>query len=284
MADRSAGDLVMTTGRSREPFFRVAESILTAQAGAGRLDGHDVGRVINGAEAAYLVQRLVAARAAASALGQVAGYKVGMSSRLIQGNFGLTEPVYGHVFGSRLFESGAALSVQRSRRLGVECEIAATLAGDLGPEGAPYDAAGIAGRVQSLHAAIEVIENRFANLEETPVWALAADNMIGFGGVISAGATVVEPLASRGGRILVDGEVRETGRSGDLAYGGPMGCLAWLANQLSRVGAGLRAGQVVFCGGITAPYWLEPPSDRDASEITADVTGFESARLTINWE
>jgi len=274
----------MTIGRDRRPYSRVADTILTAQLGTELLDGCEMGRVVDGADAAYLVQSIVAERASETPLGQVAGYKIGMSSGPIQGNFGLTEPIYGRVFRSRLFETGTELSVDHTRRMGVECEIAATLASDIGPEGAPYDATSIAEHVGYLHAAIEVIESRFEKLEETPVWALAADNMIGFGGVVAAGSEESEPFVSRGGRILIDGKVCDTGKSGDLAYGGPMGCLAWLANQLASTGASLCTGQVVFCGGITAPYWIEPPDDRSTSLITAEVAGFENASLTINWE
>jgi 2-oxo-3-hexenedioate decarboxylase len=39
--------------------------------------------------------------------------------------------------------------------------------------------------------------------------------------------------------------------------GHPAASVAWLANQLAAEGEGLKAGQLVFSGGVTAPVPVE---------------------------
>ena len=46
--------------------------------------------------------------------------------------------------------------------------------------------------------------------------------------------------------------------AGAAVMGHPAASVAWLANQLAEQGEGLRAGQIVFSGGVTAPVPVVP--------------------------
>jgi len=66
-------------------------------------------------------------------------------------------------------------------------------------------------------------------------------------------------LAATRGRLTVDGEVRGEGVGADL-LGHPFEALAWLAASPGAAAfGGLRAGQVVFLGSVTAPIWVDGP-------------------------
>jgi 2-keto-4-pentenoate hydratase len=56
-----------------------------------------------------------------------------------------------------------------------------------------------------------------------------------------------------------DGEVFAEGR-GELAMGSPAYAVAWLANKLAERGKGLRAGQLVMTGTLTAITPIEAGS------------------------
>ena len=62
----------------------------------------------------------------------------------------------------------------------------------------------------------------------------------------------LEDLGLIGCVVRVAGEVVMTA-AGAAVMGHPAASVAWLANQLAAEEEGLRAGQLVFSGGVTAP-------------------------------
>jgi 2-keto-4-pentenoate hydratase len=61
----------------------------------------------------------------------IAGYKVGCISDAIQRQFGLREPVFGHVFASEIHRSGASLNAANFHQLAIEGEFALRIAEDI---------------------------------------------------------------------------------------------------------------------------------------------------------
>ena len=59
------------------------------------------------------------------------------------------------------------------------------------------------------------------------------------------------------GVTRVNGVEVARGRGADV-MGHPLEALAWLANQRSRRGVGLLAGEFVFTGSVVATQWLAP--------------------------
>jgi 2-oxo-3-hexenedioate decarboxylase len=55
-----------------------------------------------------------------------------------------------------------------------------------------------------------------------------------------------------GCNVLVGGDVAMTA-TGAAVMGHPAASVAWLANQLAAEGESLKAGQLIFSGGLTAP-------------------------------
>ncbi len=106
-------------------------------------------------------------------------------------------------------------------------------------------------------AGIEILDSRFLDYRFT-MPDVIADNT-------SAGRYVVgAPVRPDGidlrlaGVVLEhNGEVTATA-AGAAALGHPAAAVAWLARSLAAAGEGLRAGQIVLSGGLTAAVALRP--------------------------
>ena len=62
---------------------------------------------------------------------KVIGYKVGCTSRVIQSQLGIDQPIFGRLFATECFRSGVRLSYASYANLAIEGELAVRLARDL---------------------------------------------------------------------------------------------------------------------------------------------------------
>ncbi len=187
-----------------------------------------------------------------------AGFKVGATARRMQDYLGLDEPAAGAMVEAGVHATGTTLAFADLVRPGVECELAVRLARDLPP--GRYDAKGVAGAVDSVLAAIELVENRYTDFVSFGAPALVADQVFHAAAVLGEPVRPGADLRALVGTISIDGEERDRGRGADL-LGDPLAVLAWLAGSAvaARFG-GLRAGQVVLLGSVTPPIWLDGPA------------------------
>ncbi len=190
-----------------------------------------------------------------------AGFKIGATAKRMQEYLGLSGPAAGFMSTGGVHRSGATLRFADFQRPGVECELAVRLAHDLPP--GPCTMAQAAEAVGELMAGIELVENRYTDLASVGTPTMIGDQ------VYHAAAIVGEPasagwrdmdVAALGGRLIVDGHLRDEGVGADL-MGHPLNCLAWLAGSLvAEAFGGLKAGQVVMLGSVTPPIWLSAPA------------------------
>lgn len=198
-----------------------------------------------------------------------AGFKIGATAAGMRAYLGLEHPLAGFMPREGLVASGATLP-WTGAPLGVECEIGIRLARDL-PAG-PCDAAQAAAAVGDVFAAIEIVENRYGpppagDLKTVGPGGLLADQVFHHGGVLGAPAVDWRALdlAAVPGRMRIDGAEVGHGLGADL-LGHPMAALAWLAGSAEAASfGGLRAGQVVLLGSVTAPIWLQGPCRVDVA-------------------
>ena len=193
------------------------------------------------------------------------GFKIGATAKAMQLYLGLDGPAAGFMTEASLHGSGSVLAWDGFFRPGCECEIAVQLGRDLPPQ--PCTAETAREAVEAVMPAIELVENRYADLAAFGAAGLIADQ------VFHSAAILGEPLAtwrqtdllSVRGTLSVDGETRGEGFGRDL-LGGPFDALAWLAGS-AEVAAfgGLRAGQIVMLGSVCTPVWLDRPGRIEAS-------------------
>jgi 2-keto-4-pentenoate hydratase len=207
------------------------------------------------------VQREVARRQGALPPG---GFKLGATGSRMQAVLGLPGPAAGFMRAEDILESGVSLPFARFRQMQVECELAVRLVRDLPPGPCTPEQAQDA--VGTLHAAIEIVENRYGpppigDLQAVGTPTLIADQVYHAACVVGAAAEDWRSLdlTALTGRLLVDGVVRDQGSSADL-LGHPLRGLAWLAESEAAFGfGGLRAGQLVMLGSVTPSVILNGP-------------------------
>ncbi|MBV9858492.1 MAG: fumarylacetoacetate hydrolase family protein [Alphaproteobacteria bacterium] len=206
--------------------------------------------------------------------GEVAGYKVAITTRVMQQLCGIDEPCYGAIFASEVHFRRAELRAADYCRLAMETEIAVRLGEDL-PEGGDRDR--VAAAVECCMAAIELLEDLRYDYSRLDAPALVAGNAWNAGIVL--GDPVAEwrrlDLAALSARLWVNGREIGSGKGADV-MGHPLNALSWLANKLATASTPLRRGMVVMTGSMVSTQY---PVPGDLVEIEVD--GLGRAELAV---
>jgi 2-keto-4-pentenoate hydratase len=223
---------------------------------------------------AYRVRAAFQAIEETGGRGAIAGWKIAITTKVMQELCGIDEPCYGAIFASEVHHRRAALRLADYCRLGIETEIAVRLGADL-PEGGGREE--VAQAVESAMAAIELIEDLRYDYKRIDAPAVVAGN------AWNAGIVLGEPqpgwraldLATARGSLRINGEEVGTGIGGDV-MGHPLNALSWLANKLARAGTPLARGMVVMTGSIVSTRF---PVAGD--EIEVEISGLGRAALSL---
>jgi 2-oxo-3-hexenedioate decarboxylase len=200
--------------------------------------------------AGYAVQRVLR-----EAAGPLAGWKLGVTSRAKQAQVGVSSPVFGFLPGAGSLDLGEPLDTGQLIQPRCEPEIVFVLGRDLA--GPHVTAADVLTDSSGVAVGIEVLDSRYRDYRFTMA-DVVADNT-------SAGRFVVgAPVPPAGidlrlvGVVLEkNGEVVATA-SGAASLGHPAAAVAWMVRTMAADGEGLRAGQVVLSGGLTAAVPVAP--------------------------
>ena len=204
--------------------------------------------------------------------GEVVGYKIGLTTPIMQKLCGVDEPCYGAIFSSEVHQGRATLATSGYCRLGIETEIVVRLGEDL-PQGGERDRVGAA--VESCTAAIELLEDLRHDYKRLTAAAMVAGNVWNAGVVL--GTPVIDwrrlDLAALTARLTINGREIGQGKGADV-MGNPLNALAWLADKLAAIGTPLKRGMVVMTGSMV-PIQFPDPGDR----ALVEVEGLGSAEL-----
>ena len=183
------------------------------------------------------------------------GWKIAATSINGQRHIGVDGPLAGRILAERVIDDGGAFVLGSSLMRVAELEFAFRMGQDLTPRHEPYSQDEVLARVASLHPAIELPDSRFAHFETAGLAQLVADNACAHRFVLGPATDQnwrTLDLAVHPGQAFRDGELAEQGR-GVNVLGDPRIALTWLANELSRHGMRLKAGQVVTTGTCVKP-------------------------------
>ncbi|MBW8270836.1 2-keto-4-pentenoate hydratase [Caldovatus aquaticus] len=205
----------------------------------------------------YAIQARLAARSAHPPL----GWKIAATSAAGQAHIGVDGPLAGRLLAEGWHEAGSATVPFGANRMRVaEAEFAFRMARDLPPRAAPYTVAEVLDAVATLHPAIEIPDSRFADFAAVGAAQLIADNACAHQFVLGPAAAAdwrARDLAAHRVRGTVAGRLQREGVGANV-LGDPRAALAWLANELSRHGITLAAGQVVTTGTCLVPLPVGP--------------------------
>lgn len=214
---------------------------------------------------AYRVQSLVALLRERRGE-RVIGYKVGCTSATIRRRLGIDHSVFGRLFESECWPSGASLPPRRLSALAIEGELAVRLARDLPPVDA--SSVEIPEAIDHVFPVVELHDLVFRGVDPSPDEVIA-NNALHVGFVHSS-----DPSPSLGdapGTLRVDiDDVPAATISGAELTQTIVESLAWLAGQLDSFGSGLRAEQIVLCGSLAD---LFPVSAGSRITVTTDRFG-----------
>lgn len=198
----------------------------------------------------YAVQRVLREQA-----GSLVGWKLGVTSRAKQVQVNVSEPIRGFLSADLALDLGEPLEVAAHVQPRAEPEVVLVMGRDL--EGAHVTSADVLSAAAGAAVGIEIIDSRYQDYRFT-MPDVVADNA-------SAGRFLVGPVVPLDGIDLRlvgvvlehQGEVVATA-SGAASLGHPAAAVAWLVRSLAADGEGLRAGDVVLSGGLTAAQPLRP--------------------------
>ena len=192
---------------------------------------------------------------------KVIGYKIGCTSKVIQRQLGVDQPIFGRLFASECFRSGARLSFASYANLAVEGEFAVRLARDLsGPDLSQEECLG------AIAALFPVIELHHYVLHEARSRGpeLIASNGMHAGFVLAeesghcGPSELVQSLCIRINGVRV-GAVEDSG-----TFARATESLRWLGGRLAGIGLGLDEGQIILTGS-PMPLFPVSPGVRSSS-------------------
>lgn len=187
------------------------------------------------------------------------GWKIAATSSAGQQHIGVDGPLAGRLLEGQIERSGATVSLRGTQMAVAEPEFAFRMGRDLAPRAQPYGTDEVLAAVAALHPAIEVPDSRYEDFARAGGPQLIADNACAHLFVLGEAAAAdwrALDLAAHAVHAQVQGrDQRRYQRSGQGAnvLAGPHLALTWIANELSRLGLPLRAGQVVTTGTCMPP-------------------------------
>lgn len=224
---------------------------------------------------AYAIRRAFQEIEETEGRGAIAGYKIGLTTPVMQKLCGVGEPCYGAIFAREVHHRCAELKAADYCRLGVETEIAFRLGADLPQGGDPGE---IGAAVESCMAAIELIEDLGYDYNRLDAAAMVAGNVWNAGVVLGTPVTSWrnQDLARAAARLSTNGQEIGSGNGGDV-MGHPLNALAWLADKLVAAGTPLRRGMIVMTGSMV-PIQYPVAGDR----VVIEVAGLGTAEVALS--
>jgi 2-keto-4-pentenoate hydratase len=205
---------------------------------------------------------------------RIIGYKIGCTSRAIQDQLGIREPIFARVFDTACFPSASRIGYARFANLAIEGELAIRLSRDMrrGP--------------LSDEEFIEAIASVFPVIElhhyVLPVTGPSVVALIASGGM-HAGLVLAEQEAGCSGRVpmvreldvAIDDALAGTTRE-PWTMGGPAATLRWLTSRLAGWDLSLRPGQMILTGSALPLFPVEP-----GSRVTAEALPLGRSSVSI---
>lgn len=224
----------------------------------------------------YAVQDAVHRALSARGHGALAGHKIGCTTPVMQRFLAIGQPCAGRIFAPTVHHGHGRFSHAGFHHVGVECEIAVRLDRTLAAP--PFTVEAVAPAVGAVMAAIEVVDDRYADYRRLDAPTLIGDDFFNAGCVLGppVAASRGLDLAALGGGMTINGQPVGRGTGSDI-LGHPLAALAWLAGLRAGQAQPLEAGSFVLLGSLVETRWVAA-GDRVA--IAIDALGEASADFT----
>ena len=215
---------------------------------------------------AYAIQSAQMARKLAAGR-RIIGWKIGLTSKVMQNALGIDTPDSGVLFDDMWFDTGATVPAGRFIQPRVEAEIAFIMKAPL--EGA-VTREDVLAATEAVVPSLEILDTRIlraAPVTKAPrkIFDTVADNAANAGIVL--GEERHQPgafdLRWTGAIVRKNGAVEATGL-GAAVLDDPVMGIVWLARRIGHYGQRIEAGQVILSGSFIAPIECPPGTLVDA--------------------
>jgi 2-keto-4-pentenoate hydratase len=197
------------------------------------------------------------------------GWKVGLTSKAIQQQFNVHEPVFGCILESH--RSGHVFAPVDLISPGFENELCLRLGKDLTGTITRDEARDA---IDAVYPSLEIIETR-GNLTAQLALALA-DNAQQKTVILGAPAALPAHPETVEARVIINGETVATG-TGDAVLGHPLNSVVWLAAKLAEFGRSLKAGEIIMSGSFTRQFPIKP-----GDKIRCEFSGIGAVETSMN--
>lgn len=179
----------------------------------------------------------------------VRGYKVGLTSKVMQASMGSTEPDFSAMTDDLFQPEDTPIDHARFFRPMIEIEIAFVMKNTLkGPGILPVD---VLRATDFVLPAIEIVDFRVGPAPGMTVVDTVADLAACGVAVLGANPRRLQDIDIRRvtGQMIINGKVEQQG-SAAAVLGNPVTAVAWLANKLGEFGITFEPGQTILTGSF----------------------------------
>jgi 2-oxo-hept-3-ene-1,7-dioate hydratase len=211
-------------------------------------------------QSAQMRQKLAAGR-------RVIGWKIGLTSKVMQDALGIDTPDSGVLYDDMLFQSGEVVPEGRFIQPRVEAEIAFVMKDAIGGKVTRDE---VLAATDYVAPSLEILDTRI--LRKDPETGRArvivdtvSDNAANAGIVLGTQRNAPRAFDLRwtGAILRAGGEVVATGL-GAAVLDDPVMGIVWLARRMHQYGQRIEAGQVILSGSFIAPIECPPGTRIDA--------------------
>lgn len=198
-------------------------------------------------EQAYAVQEINTKRWIGEGR-KVIGRKIGLTSKAVQDQLGVSEPDYGMLWGDLTFNEGDEIVASRFMQPRVEAEIAFVMERDFDlPNASLTD---LISAIAYALPAVEIVDSAVADWKITLADTIA-DNASGGANLLGNHPRSIRDIDLRlcGMVFTRNGKTCSVGL-GAACLGHPLNAVLWLARKMAAVGRPLRAGDLVLSGAL----------------------------------
>jgi len=205
--------------------------------------------------AGYAAQE-INTRRALSAGRRLIGRKIGLTSRAVQAQLGVSEPDYGMLFADMAIADGEEIDIGRLLQPKIEGEIAFRLKSDLpDPDITPSE---LSAAIDCAFAALEVVDSRVAGWDIRLADTIA-DNASSGLFVLGSTPCRLDSFDHRLCGMVLErrGEPVSVG-AGAACLGNPLTATLWLARRMATVARPLKAGDIILSGALGPMVAVQP--------------------------
>ena len=188
------------------------------------------------------------------------GWKIAATSKAGQQHINVAGPLAGRILAKNVRAERSAISLQGNHMRVAEVEFAFKMKADLPARAMTYRVEEVKAATGTLHPAIEVPDSRFEDFTRVGAAQLIADDACAHLFVLGQATPaswrdydLSQQLVKA--TMAAKSDFQGTGAN---VLGDPLVALTWLVNELSDLGVGLQAGEVVTTGTCVAPIPVAP--------------------------